>query len=304
MKFFFIKLFKISGIAFAAMPVVFGGFWIYFANQAGDPAPSRPVFAQLTKKPLVFAHRGGGGHFPENTLEAFRYSHEMGVDVLELDVHGTADGQLVVFHDSKVDRTTDGTGKISQFTLEELKKLDAGFRFSKDGGATFPFRGKGVKISTLDEVFDAFPKQTFNVEPKQAEPSIVGAMCETIRRRSMTDHVIVGSFRQAAIDEFRSMCPEVATAATPSEAISFFAFYRSGLSGTYTPPMNALQIPRHLGWLDVVDREFIAAAHKMNLQVHVWTINDAETMRQLTEAGADGIMTDYPDVLIDLIKKR
>lgn len=304
MKFFFIRFLKITGIAAATVPVIFGGFWIYFANQIGEPAPVRPVFADLTKRPLVFAHRGGGGLFPENTLEAFRYSHDMGVDVLELDVHGTADGQLVVFHDSKVDRTTDGTGKISQFTLAELKKLDAGFRFSKDGGATFPFRGKGVKIPTLDEIFEAFPQQTFNVEPKQAEPSIVGAMCETIRRRAMTDHVIVGSFRQEAIDEFRTACPEVATAATPSEAISFLTFYKTGLSGSYTPPMNALQIPRRLGWLNVVDRDFIAAAHKMNLQVHVWTINDAETMRQLTEAGADGIMTDYPDVLLDLLKTR
>ena len=114
MKFFFIRFLKVTGIAAATVPVIFGGFWIYFANQIGEPAPARPVFANLAKKPLVFAHRGGGGLFPENTLEAFRYSHDMGVDVLELDVHGTSDGHLVVFHDSKVDRTTDGTGKISQ----------------------------------------------------------------------------------------------------------------------------------------------------------------------------------------------
>jgi prepilin-type processing-associated H-X9-DG protein len=168
-------------------------------------------------RPLVIAHRGGGGLIPENTLEAFEYSARMGVDVLELDVHSTSDGALVVMHDRSVDRTTDGHGRINEMTLGEIKKLDAGYSFSPDDGQTFPFRGKGITVPTLEEIFAAFPETTFNIEPKQAAPSIIKPLCSLLRERKMADKTIVGSFRQAVIDEFRGECSEVATSASPSE---------------------------------------------------------------------------------------
>ena len=196
---------------------------------------------------------------------------EMGVDVLELDVHSTSDGALVVMHDRTVNRTTNGEGEINKMTLAELKKLDAGYHFTPDDGKTFPFRGKGITVPTLQEIFDALPNQTFNVEPKQAEPSVTKPLCEMIRARSMTDKVIVGSFRQTAIDEFRAECTEVATAGTPSEVRDFLALYKIGLGETYTPPMQVLQIPERLGALEIVSEDFIKTARKLNLQVHVWT---------------------------------
>ena len=150
--------------------VILAGIYIYLAMQTGKPAETRAIFKRENSHFLVFAHRGGGGLYPENTLEAFRYSAKIGVDVLELDVHSTSDGALVVMHDGSVDRTTDGSGKISEMTLEAVKKLDAGYKFSSDNGLSFPFRGKGITIPTLQEIFDALPEMTFNVEPKQAEP--------------------------------------------------------------------------------------------------------------------------------------
>ena len=252
-------------------------------------------------RPLVFAHRGGGGLFPENTLEAFDYSAKMGVDFLELDVHSTADGKLVVMHDASVDRTTDGKGKVSNLTLDQLKKLDAGYAFSNDGGKTFPFRGKGITIPTLHEIFNAFPHIKFNIEPKQAFPSITKPMCEMIREHKMTDKVIVGSFRQTAINEFRYFCPEVATSGTPAEVSEFLAMYKTGIAASYTPPMQALQVPVNAGFLNVVSKDFIEAAHRQNLQVHVWTINNPEEMRRLIEMNVDGIMTDYPDRLLEIV---
>lgn len=300
MKKFFRKLFKWFAYSLLVSVVILIGVYIVLAFQMGKPIEVFPVFKEHSKT-LVFAHRGGGGLYPENTLEAFQYSAKLGVDFLELDVHSTADGVLVVFHDRNIARITDEKGSVSKMTLAELKKLDAGYNFTTDGGKTFPFRDKGVTIPTLQEIFEALPEMQFNIEPKQAEPSITKPLCEMIRNHKMTDKVIIGSFRQVAVDEFRQYCPEVATSATPQEALTFFTMYKLGLADSYTPPMQALQIPQNLWKMQIVDKNFVEAAHKLNLQVHIWTINETEDMQRLIDAEADGIMTDYPDKLLDLV---
>lgn len=277
-----------------------GVLYVYLASVTGETAVERTVFKRENARPLVFAHRGGGGLFPENTLGAFEYSAKMGVDVLELDVHATSDGALVVNHDATVDRTTDGRGRITELTLEQIKKLDAGYAFSTDGGKTFPFRAKGVTIPTLEEIFAALPEMTFNVEPKQETPSIIKSLCSLIRERKMADKVIVGSFRQSILTEFRLECSEVATSASPSEVSKFLALSKTGVAESYSPPMQALQVPEYIGSLQVVSKEFVEAAHKRNLKVHVWTINETADMQRLLELGVDGIMTDYPDRLLTL----
>ncbi len=302
MKKILFKFLKWFGYFALGVFVILAGIYIYLAMRMGKPAQPRAIFQKIeSSRPLVFAHRGGGGLFPENTLDAFEYSAKMGVDVLELDVHSTADGTLVVMHDTNFERTTNSTGKISEMPLAEIKKLDAGFNFTTDDGKTFPFRNQGITVPTLKEIFDAFPETTFNIEPKQTEPSITKPLCEMIRAEKMSSKVIVGSFRQTAIDEFRAACPDVATAATPSEASEFLALYKVGLGASYTPPMQVLQIPQNIGSLQIVSKDFIAAAHKLNLQVHVWTINEPAEMQNLLEIGVDGIMTDYPDRLMNLL---
>jgi len=281
-----------------------GAVYVYLALQTGEKAIEREVFKRENSRPLVFAHRGGGGLIPENTLEAFIYSARMGVDVLELDIHSTADGTLVVMHDAAVDRTTAGRGRVNELTLEAVKKLDAGYLFSTDGRQIFPFRGKGITVPTLREIFDALPEMTFNIEPKQHTPSIVKPLCVLVREQKMVDKVIVGSFNQTTIDDFRRECPEVATSASPSEVSRFLALVKAGLGDSYSPPMQALQVPRNLGGLQVVSKEFIETAHRRNLKVHVWTINETVEMQRLIEMGADGIMTDYPDRLLTLLGRR
>lgn len=289
------------GIFWLGIFTVVAAIYISFAVTKGKPAVAKAIFAKTNPRPLVFAHRGGGGLFPENTIEAFRYSAEMGVDVLELDIHSTADGKLVVLHDRTVDRTTDGSGNVNALTRDELKKLDAGYKFTTDGGKTYPYRGKGITIPTLEEVFAAFPGKTFNIEPKQQTPSITNALCSELRERKMTANVIVGSFRQEVLDEFRAVCTEVATSASPSEVSKFLAYYKTGLGESYTPPMQALQVPENVGYLNVVSKDFVETAHKLNLKVHVWTINETGDMQKLLEMGVDGIMTDYPDKLLKLL---
>ena len=297
----FKKLIKWLGYFSLVGLIMLGAIYVYLAMQTGEKATERAVFQRKNSSVLVFAHRGGGGLYPENTLEAFEYSAKTGADVLELDVHGTADGALVVLHDGSVDRTTDGNGRVSEITLEALKKLDAGYRFSTDNGETFPFRGERIAIPTLEEIFDALPNQTFNIEPKQATPSIIKPLCDLIRARKMTEKVIVGSFRQGVINEFRAECPEIATSASPSEVTEFLTLSKTGLSESYSPPMQALQIPENLGALSVVTKEFVENAHRKNLKVHVWTINETADMQRLIDVGADGIMTDYPDRLLKLL---
>ncbi len=295
------KILKWFGIFWLGIFIIAAAIYISFAMTTGKPAAAKAVFEKENPRPLVFAHRGGGGLFPENTLEAFKYSVEMGVDVLELDVHSTSDGKLVVLHDFTVDRTTDGGGNVNSLTLEQLKKLDAGYKFTTDDGQTFPFRGKGITIPTLEEVFAAFPAMTFNIEPKQQTPSITKSLCRILRERNATAKTIVGSFRQEVLDEFRGECAEVATSASPSEVSKFLAMYKTGLGESYTPPMQALQVPENVGYVNVVTKDFVETAHKLNLKVHVWTINQPEDMQRLLEMGVDGIMTDYPDRLLKLL---
>ena len=278
--------------------VIMGTIYASLACSEVDPATSRTFFNQAKSRPLVIAHRGGAGLFPENTLYSFERAAELGVDVIELDIHGTSDGELVVIHDATVQRTTEGVGRISEMTLDQLKKLDAGYRWSPDNGITFPLRQKGIKVSTLQEVFKALPKMRFNIEPKQAAPSLVKPLCKIIHENKMIERVVVGSFQQAIIDEFRRECPDVATSASTTEVSKFLAMYKTGLTKAYHPEMQALQVPDFIGITD----EFVKAARERNLQIHVWTVNETKDMERLLKTGVDGIMTDYPDRLLKLLK--
>jgi glycerophosphoryl diester phosphodiesterase len=264
-------------------------------NERRQDAPT-----QKTTAPLVMAHRGGGGLWPENTLLAFERARDLGVDVIEMDVQSTADGQLVVLHDASLDRTTDGSGRLSALTLAELKKLDAGFRWSADGGKTFPWRGRGLTVPTLDEVFTRLPGMRFNIEPKQESPSIVKPLCRAIREKGMSDKVTIGAFRQNVLDEFRQECPEVKTSAGPSEVAGFLRAVRYG-GAAAEPKFAALQVPEAMMGVPVLTRGLVEAARARGLEVHAWTVNETEDMKRLQELGVDGIMTDYPDRLLAVL---
>ena len=265
------------------------------------PAPGRAFFAQFKERPLVMAHQGGKGLRPDNTLGAFENAVAMGVDVLEMDIHTTADGVLVVMHDDTVDGTTDGSGPIQDFTLAELKELDAGYHWTPDDGQTFPYRGQGITVPTVAEVFAAFPEMPMNIEIKQAEPSMVAPFCELIRDYNMVDRVLVASFDDETIAEFREECPEVATSTATDETVIIFALSRLFLEAAYGVPAEAAQVPEYRSGLHVIAPRFIDAAHTRNLEVHAWTINDEADMERMIALGVDGIITDYPDRLLALL---
>ena len=201
------------------------GFGTYAALRLlSRPRPGKPFLHG--PGPLVFAHRGGSGLWPENTLYAYERAVALGVDILELDIHSTSDGALVVMHDDRVDRLTDGSGEIRSKTLAELKQLDAGYRWTQDGGKTYPYRGQGITIPTLEEVFSAFPGLRINIDIKQQFPSIVEPFTRLLEKHHKLDEVMVGSFHESELRLFRRRCPGVATAAGVLEVRLFYLLTR------------------------------------------------------------------------------
>lgn len=247
---------------------------------------------------LCFAHRGGSLMWPENTLEAFSGALDLGCSHLESDVHRTRDGHLVLFHDSRVERTTNGSGLIRDFTLSELKQLDVGYRFYQDG--RYPFRGKGLTIPTLEEALERFPGVRLNLELKQREPDIVRPMWQLIERRGLHDQLLIAASFDPLVQDFREVSRgQVATSAGTRESLRFLIAARLGLWRWEEPPYDALQLPLKVGVLPVVTRHLVDVAHRQGIQVHVWTIDEGEEMRALWRLGVDGIMSDRPDLLVN-----
>lgn len=279
------------------------------AQRQNMPAPdARQSPASAPRpRPLVMAHRGGAGLWPENTLHAFTQAVALGVDVLEIDLHATADGALVIIHDGTVERTTNGAGRVNAQTLAELKKLDAGYRWTNDGGRTFPFRGKAITIPTLREVLDKFPGVRLNIDIKGSQPALVKNFCRSLRESHATANVNVASFSWETLAEFRRECPEVTTSASFDEVLALLSDAQAAgqQPGTAVNKANlrAVQVPESTGGRQLLTAELVAAAHRRGLEVHVWTINDEAAMRRMIELGMDGIITDYPDKLIELLKQ-
>lgn len=250
---------------------------------------------------LVIAHRGGKGIWPPNTLYAFERAAAMGVDILEMDIHRTADGALVVRHDPTVDATTEGSGCIRDFSLAEIKALDAGYRWTADGGHSYPYRGQDITIPTLEEVLEAFPHLRINIDIKPKDPAIIPPFCQLLRDYGRLNNVLVGSFHNRQLGRFRKLCPEIATAAGVAETRWFYILNKISLDAFYKPRADAFQIPEYAACLQIVTRRFIQGAHDHNLQVHIWTVNEVQEMIRLIDWGVDGIITDYPDRLLKLL---
>ncbi|HEX8748606.1 MAG TPA: glycerophosphodiester phosphodiesterase [Pyrinomonadaceae bacterium] len=266
-----------------------------------DTLFDRDRSARHSNVPLVMAHRGGAGLWPENTMHAFERAVPMKVDVLEMDMRATADDQLVIIHDSTVDRTTNGSGPVSAMTLEELKRLDAGYRWSPDGGRSFPMRGRGLSVPTLSEIFNAFAGVRLNIDIKQESPSIVQPFCRMIREHEAEANLTVASFNQGVLDRFRAECAGVATSGSVLDIRSFLALEtEQGAAETYRV-IRALQVPEYVGGRLLVTSGFIEEAHRRGLEVHAWTINDEAAMKRLIELKIDGIITDFPDRLLRLL---
>ena len=262
--------------------------------------------ALLSDHPLFFAHRGGSLLAPENTFVAFDRGAALGADALELDIHATRDGALVVIHDPTLDRTTDGTGPVAARTLDELRRLDAGYRFTSDGGATYPYRGQGITIPTLRAVYERYPTHRVNIDIKGGAVGQEALLWGLIQEVGAQDRTIIGSSDgPAALAAFRRVSAgRVATSASAVEVRNFLFAYWSRAVRLLRPAYDALQVPEVHRGIRVVSRGSVAAAHRLGLPVHVWTVDDRADMERLLDWGVDGLMSDRPDTLAEVLAAR
>lgn len=281
-----------------------------------NPWPDRRV--------LNIAHQGGEIEAPSNTLFALKTAEQKGADVLEFDVHATADGELVAIHDDTVDRTTNGTGRVDELTLEQVQALDAAHWFVPDCGTchdepedAYAYRGfatgerpippdlgefepSDFGIPTVRDILETFPDTLLNIEIKATAPDTepyeekLAALLTEYERG--TDTIVV-SFEHSAVKRFKTYAPQVSTAPGSKKIVEFWLSSLGPLPGKRLPGMHALQVPTELNGLPVVTRDFVEDAHTNDLAVHVWTIDDRAEMERLIDLGVDGIMTNRPTLL-------
>lgn len=262
----------------------------------------RHPFLEGLRPTLHIAHRGGALLAPENTLAAFRAGVERWrTDMLELDLHASRDGELIVSHDPTLQRCTDGDGRIADFTLAELQRLDAGFHFSRDGGRTHPFRGQGVRLPTFREVLRAFPGLRLNVEVKVEAPGVESAVAGLLRAEGAVNRVCLGSELDPLAEQLVQAAPEVC-AFYPRDALTQLVLaIKSGAEPPDDPRFQVLDMPLDYGEVRLVDAPFIEATTRLGRWVNVWTVDDLDTMRALVGIGVGGIMSDRPDLLREVL---
>ncbi len=271
----------------------------------------------LGRRVINYAHQGGAWEGPSSTLHAIARALDSGATAIELDVHATADGRLVVSHDPTVDRTTDGSGPIAELPWEVVRTLDNAYWWAPGADVTpdlepdqYPFRGlaphdRRFRVALLEEVLDEFSGVVLNLDIKQTAPQVKPyeeALASTLRHYGRCDDVIVASFLDTATDAFAAFAPEIPTSAG---TLATAAFYRSVQAGEIPAPVDhvALQVPESFGGLPLVDERFVEVAHEQGLAVHVWTIEEEAEMERLCGLGVDGIITDRPSALTGVLDR-
>lgn len=252
----------------------------------------------LSPMPRIVAHRGDSANYPENTLPAFLSGVRMGIDVIETDVHITRDGEIVIWHDPTLERNTNGEGALEIHTLKELKKLDAGYTFTKDGGKTYPFRGKGIQLCTLSEALEACPDERFNIDLKSQEEDIVERYIDVIRKHNAENRVCTASFHLNNLRKLRRLAPDLLTSVSTLEVAPLVLKTKMHMLPAAFDRKIIFQVPVRQYGITIINKRFIDEMHKRDAVVMVWTINEEEEMERLYKLGVDTIMTDDPALLI------
>ncbi len=257
----------------------------------------------------LIAHRGGNGQWPGETVYAFTRALASGADVIEMDVWGTADDPpvLVLMHSSDISKVTEGSGKVSSLRIKDLENLNAAYRWSPDGGQTFPFADTEpvLRVARLEDVLKEFKDQRMNIEIKQKRPSIVKPLLDLIERYGVpAENLLIASFHTAVLKEFRKESKRrnlrIATSASTWEWVRYY-FGHYLLHIPYRPRTEALQMRERLIGFWLLTRGFIRKAHNAGLKVHAWTVDDPKDMQRAIDNGIDGIITDFPSTLRTLL---
>lgn len=263
--------------------------------------------AVLQKSPVVLAHRGGAKLAPEHTMIAFEKAFELGVDGFEIDIRLTKDEEIVAFHDETIDRTSDGIGAVRDFTLEELKTFNFAYHY-KDEDGNYPYRNEKVEIVTLRELFEKFPNMYINIDIKDSPETYEGSLMPSklwrlIEEYKAEDRVVVTSFYSEQVDRFNLYAQNrVALGAGETDVRKAFAAYTSQFGHLYQPKVDVFQLPPKHGRFTLDSPKFIAFLNQFNIPVHYWVIDDEEQMKKLLDNGAQGIITDRPDITVPLVR--
>lgn len=239
---------------------------------------------------LLYAHRGSTLLAPENTLPAFELALSCGADILEIDVRLSRDNQLIVIHDERVDRTCDGQGRVRDLNLAELKRMDAAYHFKDLSGRQY--RGSGVRILSLCELFELLPDTNINIDVKDKCPESAYALARVISECNREKSVNVGSFHASTLKHFRQLLPRVTTAATQEEVADLY--FRRSLCKSVN--FEFLQIPTRYYGIPLATRSFIQHASRREIKTVYWTINQKTLMQRLIALNASGFVTDRVDV--------
>lgn len=255
----------------------------------------------------VIGHRGAAGAAPENTVVGIEHALAAGAEAVEVDVHLSSDGHLVVIHDDTLDRTTDGEGTVERAGLAELRRRDAGYRFTPDRGRSFPFRGSGVRIPTLDEAAEAAGTLPMVIEVKSSRAG--AALREWLLARRPDaggpgDHVrfIVGGYERAWVAPAAGVAAH--ECATRADLVPFVLLGKLGGPVPLRPSIDAVMVPIRKGPIRLVTRRFVKQAHARGVGVFVWTVNRPAVMRELLDLGVDGLISDVPGRVRRILAER
>ncbi len=263
-------------------------------------APRRTTPPLLARAPLLIAHRGGAGLAPENTLQAFRSAAtDWAADMIELDVRATADGQCVVIHDETLERTTNGRGRVADLPLAALRDLNAGYHFTRDN-KTFPFRGCGVGVPTIEETLEALPDMAFTIEVKTGAAQ--RPLFAAIERFAAADRVVAAGM----YDRDRTLFATFpgAISASVEQLTRYYRMFLMRLGRLWTVDADVVQMPEFSGQRRVLTQRLVRLLHQQGIPVHVWTVNVESDMQRLLDWGVDGLVTDRPDTLARVLHRR
>jgi glycerophosphoryl diester phosphodiesterase len=288
-------------LRFIAVPLMLLALALGVLALTSQPAQTSAVLSKLGDQPLVIAHRGGKGLWPENSLFAFERASDLGVDMLEMDLHLSSDGELVVIHDRTLNRTTNGQGRVAEHSLTQLQALDAAYNWTADGGQSYPYRGQGIRIPTFTEVLQRFPDAAKVIEMKVPDVGMEAALCKALQSHQQIDRVVIGSFYDRSLQLFREQCPGVATSAGPGSVRMLVALNWVGLGSLLSPSYQALQIPEAHDGLLIASPSLFKTASGRGLNIQMWTINEQADMRRLLDKGAHALITDYPDRALQVL---
>jgi len=250
-----------------------------------DPAA---LLLDLAARPII-GHRGAAAYAPENTMASFHLALEQGADALEFDVRVTRDGEAVVLHDPTLERTTDAVGPIRLHTLKELDQVDAGFRFTPDAGRDYPWRGKGVRIPRLRQVIEDLPAVPLLIEVK--EPGAQDAIARVLRETGAAARAVLAGSDWRSLQAFRA--PPFHLGASRRDIARLYFRW-----GEPDPACRCFAVPDRFKFFPVPTRRFVRAAHRRSATVHVWTVDDPAIARRLWANGANGMVTNRPDVIL------